>query len=287
MTTPATRLKAILARKEAALMPGAPNALVANLIDDLGFECAYVTGAGVTNMYLGAPDVGLITMSEMVDHVAAIADAVDLPLLVDGDTGFGNAVNTYRTVRAYERAGAAGIQLEDQVFPKKCGHFSGKGVIPVDEMVQKIRAAADARRDQDFQIVARTDAISVNGIEDALERAHRFIEAGADVTFVEAPETLEDIERVTRELPVPQIFNYVFGGKTPPVSHAELRRMGFGAGLFANAALQAAILSARNVLQELKSTGSLEGVRDQMASFDLRQKSVKKPVFDGLEQKYS
>lgn len=287
MTTPASRLKTILARREAALMPGAPNALIANIIADLDFECAYVTGAGVTNMYLGTPDVGLLTMSEMVNHIAVIADSVDLPLLVDGDTGFGNSVNTYRTVRAYERAGAAGIQLEDQVFPKKCGHFSGKDVIPVGDMVQKIRAAVDARRDQDFQVVARTDAIAVNGIEDALDRAHRYIDAGADVTFVEAPETLEDIERVTRELPVPQIFNYVFGGKTPPITHAELRRMGFGAGLFANAALQAAILAARDVMQELRTTGTLEGVRDKMASFELRQLAVRKPVFDSLERKYS
>ena len=287
MTRPAARLKAILAQKNAALMPGAPNALIANLIADQGFDCAYITGAGVTNMFLGAPDVGLLTMTEMVNHIAAIADSVDLPLLVDGDTGFGNAVNTYRTVRSFERAGASGIQLEDQIFPKKCGHFSGKGVIPIEEMVQKIRAATDARQDENFQIVARTDAIAVNGIDDAMDRAHRYIEAGADVTFVEAPESLEDIERVARELSVPQIFNYVFGGKTPPVSHAELQRMGFGAGLFANAALQAAILSARNVLQELKATGSLDGVRDLMASFELRQDSVNKTKFDARERKYS
>ncbi|ODT81220.1 MAG: carboxyvinyl-carboxyphosphonate phosphorylmutase [Pelagibacterium sp. SCN 64-44] len=287
MTTPAAQLKSILARREAVLLPGTPNALFANVIQELGYECAYITGAGVTNMYLGAPDVGLITMSEMVQHIAVIADAVDIPLLVDGDTGFGNPVNTYRTVRAYERAGAAGIQIEDQDFPKKCGHFNGKAVIPTDEMVQKIKAAADSRLDQDFQIVARTDAIAVNGLEDALERAHRYIEAGADVTFVEAPVNLDDIARISRELPVPQIFNYVYGGKTPPVEHAALRQMGYGAGLFANAALQAALLSVHNVLGELHRTGSLEGIKSALASFEMRQSSVRKPDFDAMEKRYT
>jgi 2-methylisocitrate lyase-like PEP mutase family enzyme len=287
VTKPAARLKSILARREAVLMPGAPNALFANVIEELGYECAYITGAGVTNMFLGVPDVGLITMSEMVQHISAIADAVDIPLLVDGDTGFGNPVNTYRTVRSYERAGAAGIQLEDQIFPKKCGHFAGKGVIPTEEMVQKIKAAADARRDGDFQIVARTDAIAVNGIEDAMERAHRFIEAGADVTFVEAPENLDDIARVARELPVPQIFNYVFGGKTPPVEHETLKSFGFGAGLYANAALQAALLSVHNVLGELLRTGSLETVKSELASFEMRQGAVRKPEYDAMEKRYT
>ncbi|WP_084619980.1 isocitrate lyase/PEP mutase family protein [Devosia chinhatensis] len=287
MTSPAARLKSILARREAVIMPGAPNALFANVINELGYECAYITGAGVTNMYLGMPDVGLITMTEMVQHIAMIADAVDIPLLVDGDTGFGNPVNTYRTVRAYERAGAAGIQIEDQDFPKKCGHFNGKAVIPTGEMVQKIKAAADSRRDGDFQIVARTDAIAVNGIEDALDRAHRYIEAGADVTFVEAPINLDDIARISRELPVPQIFNYVFGGKTPPVDHAKLKEMGYGASLFANAALQASLMSVYNVLGELQRTGSLEGVKDALASFEMRQNAVRKQDYDAMEKRYT
>jgi len=287
VTSPAARLKSILARREAVIMPGAPNALFANVINELGYECAYITGAGVTNMYLGMPDVGLITMTEMVQHIAMIADVVDIPLLVDGDTGFGNPVNTYRTVRAYERAGAAGIQIEDQDFPKKCGHFNGKAVIPTGEMVQKIKAAADSRRDGDFQIIARTDAIAVNGIEDALDRAHRYIEAGADVTFVEAPVNLDDIGRISSELPVPQIFNYVFGGKTPPVDHSRLKEMGYGASLFANAALQASLTSVYNVLGELQRTGSLEGVKDAMASFEMRQNAVRKQDYDAMEKRYT
>lgn len=287
MTTQAARLKTILARREAVIMPGTPNALFANVIEELGYEVGYITGAGVTNMYLGSPDVGLITMSEMAQHIAVIAETVDIPLLVDGDTGFGNPVNTYRTVRTYERAGAAGIQIEDQDFPKKCGHFNGKAVIPTEEMVQKIKAAVDSRRDHDFQIIARTDAIAVNGIEDALDRAHRYVEAGADVTFVEAPVNLDDIARISRELPVPQIFNYVFGGKTPPVDHAKLKEMGYGAGLFANAALQAALMSVHNVLGELHRTGSLEGVKDALASFEMRQSAVRKHDFDAMEKRYT
>ncbi|XDB00363.1 oxaloacetate decarboxylase (plasmid) [Sulfitobacter sp. LCG007] len=285
--TKAARLKSILARREAVLMPGTPNALFANVIENLGYECAYITGAGVTNMFLGAPDVGLITATEMADHIAAIADSVQIPLLVDGDTGFGNAINVGRTVRTYERAGAAGIQIEDQIFPKKCGHFNGKGVIPTGEMVQKIRAAVDARADDDFQIIARTDAIAVHGIEEAIERAHRYVEAGADVTFVEAPETGDDIRRITRELPVPQIFNFVYGGKTPPLAHADLREMGFGAALFANAALQAALQSVTEVLTSLRDEGSLDLVRDRLASFAERQSAVRKDDHDALEQRYS
>lgn len=287
MSTNAARLKAILARREAVLMPGTPNALFANVIASLGYECAYVTGAGVTNMYLGVPDVGLVTMTEIANHVAAIADSIDIPLLVDADTGFGNAVNTYRTVRILERAGAAGLQLEDQLFPKKCGHFNGKAVIPAREMAEKVRAAVDARRDGDFQIIARTDAIAVNGIEDALERAHLYVEAGADVTFVEAPTSAEDVARIGRELKVPQIFNYVFGGRTPPLPLADLAELGFGAALFANAALQAALQSVHDVLGVLKETGSLETVRERLASFENRQIAVNKDRWDALEQRYA
>lgn len=287
MTSKAARLKSVLGRRDAVLMPGTPNALFANVIENLGYECAYITGAGVTNMYLGMPDVGLITATEMADHIAAIADSISIPLLVDGDTGFGNAINVGRTVRTYERAGAAGIQIEDQVFPKKCGHFSGKNVIPTAEMVQKIKAAVDARADDDFQIVARTDAIAVHGVDDAIERAHRFVEAGADVTFVEAPETLEDLARIAREVPVPQIFNFVYGGKTPAVRHGDLKQMGYGTALFANAALQAALKSVTEVLTSLRDEGDLDKVRNRLASFETRQDAVRKDAHDEMEQRYA
>lgn len=209
------RLKELLARRAAVTVPGAANALFARVIEELGFEAVYVTGAGIANMLLGAPDVGLTTMTEVRDTAAAIAEAVSVPIIVDADTGYGNAVNVVRTVRALERAGAAGIQIEDQVFPKKCGHFAGKDVIAREEMVQKIKAAVDTRHDQSLQIIARTDAYAVEGLERALERAQAYVAAGADATFVEAPTTLEELARIPKALDVPQVANIVFGGKTP------------------------------------------------------------------------
>ena len=185
-----------------------------------------------------------------------------------------------------ERAGAAGIQIEDQVFPKKCGHFKGKDVIPLGEMVQKVKAAVDSRRDGDFQIVARTDVRAVRGFDEGLERAHAFIEAGADATFVEAPVSVEELATIARDLPVPQVANMVFGGLTPAVSQAELAKMGFGAVLYANAALQAALKSVREVLGSLKQNGSLDAVRDRLASFEERQRAVAKDRYDALEARY-
>ena len=283
---PNRRLRDLIARKKAVLLPGAANALAARVIEDLGFEAVYVTGAGVTNTFLGMPDIGLLTVTELADHVAAMRDAVSLPLIVDADTGFGNAVNVGRTVRTLERAGASAIQLEDQDFPKRCGHFSGKSVIPTAEMVQKIRAAADARVDRDFVIVARTDAIAVNGFEDAMDRANAFIEAGADMTFVEAPRTPEQIAAIPK-LAVPQLLNIVAGGLTPMLPRAELETMGYALVLYANAALQAAVAGMQTVLGHLKAEGSLDGVSDKLAGFAERQRLVNKPHFDALEKKYS
>lgn len=283
---PTSRLKALLASKRAAILPGTPNALFARVIEELGFEAVYITGAGIANMSLGVPDIGLVTLSELAEHVAAICDAVTVPVLADADTGFGNPVNMARTVRVLERSGAAGIQIEDQIFPKKCGHFKGKDVVPLGEMIQKIRAAVDSRHDGDFQIVARTDVHAVRGFEEGLERAHAFIEAGADATFVEAPVSVEELVKIARLLPVPQIANMVFGGLTPSVSQDRLAEMGFGAVLYANAALQAALKSVREVLGSLKNTGSLEEVGERLASFDERQRAVAKDHYDALEARY-
>jgi 2-methylisocitrate lyase-like PEP mutase family enzyme len=280
------RLKDLLARRAAITVPGAANALFARVIEDLGFEAVYVTGAGVANMLLGAPDIGLTTVTEVSEAVAAIADAVSLPLIVDADTGFGNAVNMVRTVRTLERAGASGIQIEDQVFPKKCGHFAGKTVIEADEMVQKIKAAVDARRDQSLQIIARTDARAVEGLDRALERANAYIAAGADVTFVEAPTSLDELARIAKELPVPQVANIVFGGKTPDPGRDKLAEFGFSIVLYANAALQAALKASYDVLGALKTEGSLKSVADRLASFDERQRSVAKDVWDAREARY-
>ena len=277
-------LREIVSRRQAVLAPGAANALFARIIEDLGYECVYVTGAGNANMALGAPDIGLTTLDDIAGTVSRIADAVALPLIVDADTGFGNAVNTWRTMKVLERAGAAAIQLEDQDFPKRCGHFNGKGVIALAEMLPKIAAAADART-RDTLIIARTDALAIEGLDAALDRAQAFIEAGADMTFIEAPRDAAQMRRIA-QVPVPQVANIVHGGKTPPLPQAELAQMGFGIVLYANAALQAAVRSATEVLGSLKATGSLDAVHDRLASFEERQAAVAKDRWDAREQRF-
>ncbi len=277
-------LREIVARRRAVLAPGAANALFARIIEDLGFECVYVTGAGIANMALGAPDIGLTSLDNVAQTVAHMADAVALPLVVDADTGFGNGVNTWRTMKVLERAGASAIQLEDQEFPKRCGHFNGKGVVPLHDMVPKVKAAADART-KDTLIIARTDALAVEGLSAALDRAQAFIEAGADMTFVEAPRDAVQMRQIAK-LSVPQVANIVHGGKTPPLPQAELADMGFGIVLYANAALQAAVRASAEVLGSLKETGSLDAVKDRLASFEERQAAVAKPHWDALEQIY-
>lgn len=278
-------LREIVSRREAVLAPGAANALFARVIEDLGYECVYVTGAGIANMALGAPDIGLTSLDDIAQTVSRIADAVALPLIVDADTGFGNAVNTWRTMKVLERAGAAAIQLEDQAFPKRCGHFNGKSVVPLHEMLPKIRAAADART-RDTLIIARTDALAVDGIEAAIERSEAFIEAGADMTFIEAPRDADQMRRIAA-LGVPQVANIVHGGKTPPLPQAELAQMGFGIVLYANAALQAAVRASSEVLGSLKATGSLDAVHDLLASFEERQAAVAKDRWDRLETQFA
>ena len=281
---PNQRLKQALAERRALLVPGAANALTARIIEDLGFEAIYLTGAGLANTSLGVPDIGLVTMTELVEATSAISAATTLPLIVDGDTGFGNELNVVRTVRALERAGAAAIQLEDQVFPKKCGHFAGKAVIPAAEMVAKIRAAAEARRSADFLLIARTDARAIEGLDAAIERAERYAGAGADVTFVEAPQSVAELAAVTRRLEMPQVANMVVGGKTPLVGQKELAAMGFALVLYANAALQASVLAMQEVLGALRKDGSLARVANRLASFEERQRIVGKDEWDKLEK---
>jgi len=284
--TKGARLRGLLEARRAVLAPGAANALTARLIADAGFETVYVTGAGIANTRLGLPDIGLVTLSELADTVTTIAEICDLPLVVDADTGFGNPLNMVRTVRTLERAGANAIQVEDQVFPKRCGHFSGQEVIPTGEMVAKVKAAVDTRTSRDFLIIARTDARSVQGLAAALDRAGAYIEAGADATFVEAPESRDELAQIARTLSVPQLANMVFGGRTPALSQAELAGLGFGLVLYANAALQAAVKAMQEVLSTLKADGGLDRVGDRLASFAERQRVVNKPAWDALEKRY-
>jgi len=277
-------LRTLLEREKGVLLPGAPNALAARIIADLGFKAVYLTGAGLTNMHLGLPDLGFMDLSQVAEHTMAIRGVVDLPLIVDADTGFGNAINVTHTVRTLERAGASAIQLEDQHAPKRCGHFSGKELVPPAEMVNKLRAAVDARRDG-LVIIARTDACAVEGFEAAIDRASRYIEAGADMTFVEAPETVADLTQVPKRLAVPQLLNMVLGGKTPIVDEAAAAAMGFSLVLYANAALQGAIHGMQTALKALRDTGVLDEA--SVTSFAERQRLVGKPGFDAMEARYA
>ncbi len=275
------------ARGDPLILPGAADALTARLIEELGFEAVYVTGAGVTNRHLGVPDLGLITLTELADHVEAIRTAVELPIVVDADTGFGGPLNVRRTVQILERRGAGAIQLEDQVFPKRCGHFVGKEVIETEEMVAKLQAALDARRDESLLIIARTDARQGLGLEAAVERALRYRETGADVIFVEAPLSREELAEVGRRVPGPPLVNIVEGGDTPQLPAEELGELGFSIVLYANAALRGALLGARAVLTELRRTGSTAAALGQMLGWEERQKLVGKPVYDELSERYA
>jgi 2-methylisocitrate lyase-like PEP mutase family enzyme len=281
------RLRELAEARCGVLVPGAFNALSARVIADLGFEVLYITGAGVTNMWFALPDQGVMGLAEIADHTARIRDAVDLPLIVDADTGFGNALNVRHTVRVLERAGADCIQFEDQVAPKRCGHFSGKEVIDADEAVAKIRAAVDARRDPDLLILARTDAAATLGFEAAVERAARFGEAGADILFVEAVTTAEEIRALPGRLPRPLLMNLVIGGKTPITGGDELMRLGYGFVLYANAALQGAVAGMQRALTVLRETGRIDEDPALVASFAERQRLVGKPEWDELEKRYT
>jgi 2-methylisocitrate lyase-like PEP mutase family enzyme len=280
-------LRNMLQPGAAVLLPGVSNALAARVVADLGFPVAYVTGAGIANTYLGIPDNGLVTLTELADHVAAIREVFPGPLVVDADTGFGNAVNMVRTVQLLERAGADALQIEDQVFPKRCGHFSGKEVIPSAEMVEKVKAAVDARRDGDLVIIARTDAIAPEGYEAAIARAVAYREAGADVTFVEAATSIEQMADIPRRLPWPQLANIVIGGRTPELPNEKLKELGFAGVIYANVALQSALLGMQAALGELKRKGHMGDATKLVVDFSERQRLVHKHEFDALEQKYS
>jgi 2-methylisocitrate lyase-like PEP mutase family enzyme len=280
-------LRSLAEARRGVLVPGAFNALSARVIEDLGFEAIYVTGAGVTNMWFGLPDQGFMGLHEIADHTARIRDAVGLPLIVDADTGFGNALNVRHTVRVLERAGADCIQFEDQVAPKRCGHFSGKDVISTEEAVNKIKAAVDARTDPDLLIMARTDAAATLGFEAAIERAQKFSEAGADILFVEAVTTAEEIRSLPQRLHKPQLMNMVIGGKTPIFGAEELAGLGYGIVLYANAALQGAVAGMQKALTVLRETRRVDEDPALVVPFAERQRLVRKPELDALEKRYA
>jgi 2-methylisocitrate lyase-like PEP mutase family enzyme len=264
---PTTALKHAMAPGACVMAPGVADCAMARLVASLGFQALYMTGSGTAAVRLGQPDIGLLTMTEMADNAARIADCTGLPLVADADDGYGNPLNVRRAVRTYERAGVAALHIEDQVSPKRCGHFAGKRLIAPSDMQAKIRAAVDARTDTDLQIIARTDALAVDGLQAALDRAALYAEAGADVTFVEAPRTADEIARIGRTLPVPQLFNMSTSGKTPHLSASELAALNFRIAIYPNYVLYAALAGARALLLRLKQSSTTEGLKDDLPSF--------------------
>ncbi|BDB98405.1 isocitrate lyase/PEP mutase family protein [Saccharolobus caldissimus] len=281
------RLRELMDKKDIILAPGAYDALSARIVEAVGFDAVYMTGFGTAASLLGYPDVGLVTMSEMVDNARRIVEAVNIPVIADADTGYGNPINVIRTVQAYEDAGVAGIHIEDQVFPKKCGHITGKQVVPRDDMVEKIAAARDAKRNKDFLIIARTDAIAVEGIESAIERAKEYYKAGADMIFVEAPENMDHIKLIARELKgIPLLFNWAEGGKTPPVDLNTLRELGFKIVIFPISTLLSATKAMIRVLETIKKDGTPINVMNELFPFKEFLNFIGLPEVQELEKKY-
>jgi 2,3-dimethylmalate lyase len=284
----AARLRALLESGQTIVAPGAFDPLAARLVEEAGFPAVYMTGFGTSAALLGRPDVGLLTMTEMADNAARIAACVDIPLIADADTGYGNPINVIRTVGAYEAAGAAGIHIEDQVAPKKCGHMEGKLVIPAAEMAAKIRAATEARTNPDFVIIARTDARAVEGFEQALARARLYLEAGADGLFIEALTSETEIAEVARTFPgVPLLFNWAEGGKTPPVSLARLQELGYRIVIFPISTLLAATVAMRRILQEIAQAGTPAAALGDLPAFGEFVDFIGLPEVRAAEQRYA
>ncbi len=268
--THAETLRRLLAGPDVVIAPGMFNGLTALLVQQEGFPCAYLGGASISYARIGRPDIGLMSFGEVAETVSQIRERIDIPFVVDADTGFGNALNVQRTVRVLERMGASGIQLEDQTMPKRCGHLSGKTLIPRDEMLGKLKAAQDARSDDATVIVARTDAIAVEGFAAALERAHAYMECGADMLFVEAPQDEEQLKTLGRELGgrVPLLANMVEGGKTPLKTAQELAELGFKMVIYPGAMIRVLAHAARAYLTALKTHGTTDTFRDRMLDFN-------------------
>ena len=286
--SPRRLLRQLLAAGEPVLAPGAYDALSARLVAEAGFPAVYMTGFGAAASLLGRPDVGLLTMTEMVDQARRMVDAVGVPVIADADTGYGNPLNVLRTVRAFEQAGVAAVQLEDQVTPKRCGHMEGKQVVPADDMVAKVRAAVAARTDPDLVLVARTDAGATEGLDAALSRARRYHEAGADVLFVEAPQTEAEVEAVAQQLAgVPLLFNWAEGGRTPPLPLDRLRDLGFRVVVFPVSTLLAATRALREVLAAVRQGGTPAVVADRLVPFGEFLDFIGLPEVDELESRFA
>jgi len=281
-----TLLKQLILAPEILIMPGAHDSLVARIIEKAGFQAVTLGGYPATATLLGKPDVSLLSMTEMVEYTRRICGAVDVPVFTDGDTGYGNVTNVYRTVKEMERAGVAGMFIEDQVFPKRCGHMEGKQVIPAEEMVAKIKAALDARTDLDFVLMARTDALAVHGIEEAIRRGNLYREAGADLIFIEAPQTIEEMKRINREVDAPTMANNVEGGKSPLLTAKKLESIGYNVVVFPIASTYCIAKAVTDLMNELKEKGTTESFLDRMITFTAFNELVGLPDIRKKEEGY-
>jgi 2-methylisocitrate lyase-like PEP mutase family enzyme len=282
---PRKALRQLIAGSGYAMVPGAYDTLTARLVEQAGFAAVYLTGGGYSRAS-GYPDLGLLTVLENVRFIGLTVEAVAIPVIADADTGYGNAINVIRTVREYEKSGVAGFHIEDQVSPKKCGHYEGKAVISRGEMVGKIKAAVDTRRDPDMVIIARSDARAVEGLAAAIDRVNAYLEAGADVGFVEAPQSVEELRIVGREVRGPALVNVFEGGKTPMLSAADLEGMGFRLGIYPSQTHRAAIRAAQRVLHAMKEDGDTRRVEGDLATFQEREEAVGTEHWRALEERY-
>ncbi len=283
--TPRQELRRLIDQRGYTMVPGAYDTLTARLVEAAGFAAVYLTGGGYSRAS-GYPDLGLLSLTENVLFIGRTVEAVGIPVIADADTGYGNAINVIRTVREYEKTGVAGFHIEDQVSPKKCGHYEGKEVISRAEMVGKIKAAVDTRRDPDLVIIARSDARAIEGLEAAVDRVNAYLEAGADVGFVEAPQTIEELRAVGREVRGPALVNVFEGGKTPMLGAKELEDMGFRLGIYPSQTHRAAIRAAQRVLAAMKRDGDTRAIETELATFQEREDAVGTADWRALEDKY-
>ena len=280
-------LRNLLREPGIIVAPGAHNAFTAKIIEQTGgFQAIYMTGSGTTMNLLGEPDVGLLTMTEMVAQAKNIVNATSLPVIADADTGYGNAINVMRTVREYEKTGVAAIHIEDQITPKKCGHFEGKQLISQDEMLGKIRAAVDAREDPDFVLIVRTDARAVLGLDEAIKRAQAYLKVGADAIFLEAPQSVDELKIIAKSIDAPLLANMVEGGKTPFLTVQELEEIGFKIVIYPRSAICAAAKAIQELMQLLKETGTTEGFLDRMITFEGHTMITGLARYKEMEKKY-
>jgi 2-methylisocitrate lyase-like PEP mutase family enzyme len=279
-------LKQLLQRKTLLVAPGCFNGLSARLVEEAGFEAAYLSGGAVARS-MGIPDIGLVTMSESIERAVEVVSAIKIPIIADADTGYGNAVNLVRSVREFERAGVAAIHIEDQITPKRCGHLDGKEVIPRGEMEMKLEAALNTRSDPDFCIIARTDARGVNGFDDAIERARAFAKLGVDAIFVEAPQSEEELAEIPRRIPdVPLLVNVFKGGKTPMLPMQRLEQMGYRIAIYPSETQRAAIHAMRTTLATLKREGTTESIDTMLTTFKERDRVVALDDWQKIERQF-